>query len=92
VNFIASDGTHTYNLAERLIDLPTPARPATGANKTNTLTLRLVAARSPDGHQTPILTNRSDFSAPEIAYRMGTRWRRENYFNCADLGVMPISA
>jgi hypothetical protein len=39
--------------------------------------------RSPDGHQTPILTNRADLSAAQIAYRMGTRWRQENYFNYA---------
>jgi len=87
VDFTAPDGTaHTYELAERPIDLPVPARPATtgqDASKASTLTLRLVVRRSPDGHQTPILTNRTDLSAPEIAYRMGTRWRQENYFKYA---------
>jgi len=87
VDFTAPDGTaHTYDLAERPIDLPVPARPATtasDASKASTLTLRLVVRRSPDGHQTPILTNRTDLSAPEIAYRMGTRWRQENYFKYA---------
>ena len=39
--------------------------------------------RSPDGHQTPILTNRTDLSAAQIAYRMAARWRQENYFKYA---------
>jgi len=45
--------------------------------------LRLIVRRSPDGHQTPILTNRTDLTAAQVAYRMGTRWRRENYFKYA---------
>jgi len=36
--------------------------------------------RSPDGHQTPILTSRADLPAAEICYRMSARWRQENYF------------
>ena len=39
--------------------------------------------RSPDGHQTPILTNRTDLTAGEVAYRMSNRWRQENYFKYA---------
>jgi hypothetical protein len=35
------------------------------------------------GHQTPIRTNRTDLSAPEVAYRMAPRWRQENYFKYA---------
>jgi hypothetical protein len=42
--------------------------------------LRLIIRRSPDGHQTPILTSRNDLTAAEIAYRMSNRWRQENYF------------
>ena len=42
--------------------------------------MRLIIRRSPDGHQTPILTNRTDLTVSEIAYRMGNRWRQENYF------------
>jgi hypothetical protein len=45
--------------------------------------LRLIVRRSPDGHQTPILTNRTDLSAAEVAYRMANRWRQENYFKYA---------
>src|SRR5665647_3534298 len=87
VDFTTPDGTTaTYELAERLIDLAVPARPATPAQAgrpASTLTLRLIVRRMSTGHQTPILTNRTDLSAAEIAYRMATRWRQENYFKYA---------
>src|SRR5665811_454966 len=87
VDFTAPDGTaHTYELAERLIDLPVPAHPAAGgqaAKPTSTLRLRLIVRRSPGGHQTPILTNRTDLSPAQVAYRMAARWRQENYFKYA---------
>ncbi|MDP4013244.1 MAG: hypothetical protein U0990_07060 [Candidatus Nanopelagicales bacterium] len=83
----AADGTvHSYELAERPIVLPVPGqRAADGRDLTpaSTLTLRLIVRRGPDGHQTPILTNRTDLNAPEIAYRMSARWRQENYFKYA---------
>jgi hypothetical protein len=83
-NYQSPDGTaHTYELAERLIDLPVPARPQTGGQPASTLTLRLIVRRSPGGHQTPILTNRTDLSAAQVAYRMAARWRQENYFKYA---------
>jgi hypothetical protein len=50
---------------------------------TASVRLRLIVRRSPDGHQTPILTNRTDLSAAEVAYRMANRWRQENYFKYA---------
>ena len=87
VDYQSPDGTaHTYDLAERLIDLPVPARPATGRQGTkpaSTCRLRLIVRRSPGGHQTPILTNRTDLSAAQVAYRMSARWRQENYFKYA---------
>src|SRR5665648_705095 len=86
-DFTAPDGaTVRYELAERTIDLPVPARPAsptTSAWPASTLTLRLIVRASPTGHQTPILTNRTDLTAPQIAYRMANRWRQENYFKYA---------
>jgi hypothetical protein len=83
-SYESPDGTaHTYELAERLIDLPVPARPQTGGQPASTLTLRLVVRASPGGHQTPILTNRTDLSAAQVAYRMAARWRQENYFKYA---------
>jgi hypothetical protein len=87
VDYTAPDGTaHSYELAERLIDLPLPAQPATAgqeAKPATTLTLRLIVRASPGGHQTPILTNRTDLSAAQVAYRMAARWRQENYFKYA---------
>jgi hypothetical protein len=87
VNYASPDGTaHTYDLAERLIDLPVPAQPATGrqgAKPASTLRLRLVVRASPGGHQTPILTNRTDLTGAQVAYRMAARWRQENYFKYA---------
>ena len=85
-DFTTPDGaTVRYELAERSIDLPVPARGATPAQAgipASTLTLRLIVRRSATGHQTPILTNRTDLTAPEVAYRMANRWRQENYFTC----------
>ena len=84
VDFTAPDGTvATYELAESPIDLPVPGRRATASQDASTLTLRLIVRRSPDGHQTPILTNRTDLTAAQIAYRMAARWRQENYFKYA---------
>jgi len=87
VNYPAPDGTsHSYELAERLIDLPVPGQRATDTAPTteaSTLTLRLIIRRSPDGHQTPILTNRTDLTMAQVTYRMSNRWRQENYFKYA---------
>ena len=75
VDYTAPDGSsHQYELAERPITLAVPRQPATGSRDAvpaSTVTLRLIIRRSPDGHQTPILTNRTDLTATDIAYRMG---------------------
>src|SRR5450759_5225959 len=72
VDYQSPDGTaHTYDLAERLIVLPVPAQTAggQGAKPASTLRLRLIVRRSPGGHQTPILTNRTDLSgAQAVSY------------------------
>jgi len=80
----AADGsTHTYELAERPIELAVPARGGASATAATTLVLRLVVRRSPDGHQTPVLTSRADLAPAAVAYRMANRWRQENYFKYA---------
>ena len=82
VDYHAPDGsTHSYQLAERLIDLAAPTQPDT--NPDGGLSLRLIMRRRPDRQQTPILTNRTDLTAAEVAYRMSNRWRQENYFKYA---------
>ncbi|MCP5110520.1 MAG: helix-turn-helix domain-containing protein, partial [bacterium] len=44
------------------------------------LWLREVRVLRDEGRQTPILTNRTDLHAVEVAYRMFHRWRQENFF------------
>jgi len=44
-----------------------------------TLKLRQVT-RLKDGHQTQVITTRRDLSAVEVAHRMFSRWRQENWF------------
>jgi hypothetical protein len=86
MGFTAPRRDRPHLRARRTPHRPTPARPATTGQDASTasiLTLRLIVRRSPDGHQTPILTNRTDLSAPQVAYRMATRWRQENYFKYA---------
>lgn len=54
------------------------------------LTLRQVTRLDPDsGHQTQIVTTRTDLSAGEVAYAMFCRWRQENFFRYmrANLGL-----
>jgi len=43
------------------------------------LVLRQVTRLS-NGHQTHVITSRTDLSALEVAYRMFDRWRQENFF------------
>ena len=47
------------------------------------LWMREVRVLRGDGRQTPVLTNRQDLSAAEVAYRAFDRWRQENYFKYA---------
>lgn len=47
------------------------------------LEFRQVVRRENDGHQIAIVTNRKDLSAAEVVYRLGERWRQENYFKYA---------
>ncbi len=83
--FTDPDGrAHNYELTERPITLPVPAAAADGpapARTATTVTLRLVIRRSTDGHQTPILTSRTDLSPAQIAWRMSRRWRQETTSN-----------
>jgi len=44
------------------------------------LWLREVRVLRDDDRQTPILTNRTDLEAVEVAYRIFHRWRQENFF------------
>lgn len=87
LDFTAPDSTtHHYELAERVISLPVAGQRATAdtpGTPASAVTLRLIVRRSPDGHQTPILTSRTDLTPAQVAYRMSNRWRQENYFKYA---------
>ena len=78
--------THTWELAERQLDIALSAKAATAYGQSS-ITLRQVT-RQAGAHQTSILTSRGlrqddPISAPEIAARMFNRWRQENYFRYA---------
>jgi len=44
------------------------------------LRLRQITRLTDSGHQTPILTSRTDLRDVVVAYRMFERWRQENFF------------
>jgi transposase len=58
----------TYTLAEKR------------ARLSNGLCLREVRRLTASGHQTAVLTSRSDLPAVELAARMFARWQQENFF------------
>ncbi len=71
----AEGAVHSYLLADRRIRLRLPKV----GGRPKTLSLRQVV-RKVDDHQTVIVTSRGDLSAGEVAFRMFSRWRQENYF------------
>ena len=78
--------THSWELAERELSIALPAK-AAKAYGHNTITLRQVT-RQAGAHHTSILTSRGlreddPISTVEIAARMFSRWRQENYFRYA---------
>jgi len=46
----------------------------------NTLWMREVRRLCPDGHQTSVMTTRQDIAMLEVARRMFSRWKQENFF------------
>jgi lambda repressor-like predicted transcriptional regulator len=70
---------HRWKLADRAVRIRLSAQGAKRHGR-KTIRLRQIVRRSPDGHQTQILTSRFDLTAAEIAARMFNRWRQENYF------------
>ena len=57
-----------YRLAERRVKL------------SNGLRVREVRRLADDGHQTAVITTNPDLSTFEVAHRMFSRWRQENFF------------
>lgn len=73
--------THTWTVADTHVDLPIADGPRAGQS----VPLRQVTRVRGDGHQAHILTSRTDLTAAEVVFRMGSRWRQENYFRYARL-------
>lgn len=74
----------SWQLADTTVDLPI----TDGNRKGQTVTLRQVTKLDPStgtgtGRQVHILTSRTDLTPAEVVYRMGSRWRIENYFRYA---------
>ena len=63
---------HTYTLGEITTELD--------CGKNATLSLRQIHKRGRDGSQHPLVTSQRDLPAAEIVWRLGGRWRHENYF------------
>jgi transposase len=80
--------THTWLVADTTVDLPTN-------DAGDVFTMRQVSltvpgsktGRDKDGQgstrQIHILTTRTDLGVEQVIYRMGSRWRQENYFRYA---------
>ncbi len=79
---------HQWRVGDTTVDLPT-------SDEGDTFTMRQVtlevantkAGKDKDGQdstrQIHILTTRTDLTSGEVIYRMGSRWRQENYFRYA---------
>ena len=67
---------HTWTAADTTVDLPI-------GDTGRTLAMRQVTKIAADGHQAHLLTTRTDLSPGEVIWRMGARWRQENYFRYA---------
>ncbi|HET9556584.1 MAG TPA: hypothetical protein VFS70_05540, partial [Actinomycetota bacterium] len=68
---------HTWTLADTTVQIPLDdTDPDAG-----TVTLRQVSKLDPGtGRQVHILTSRTDLPPGQVCFRMGARWREENYF------------
>jgi len=88
VSFVDESGRgHAWRVADTTVDLPT------GDDQIFTMRqVTLMAANNKSGRdrhpqastrQIHILTTRTDLSPGQVIYRMGSRWRQENYFRYA---------
>lgn len=69
----------TFQLADTTVQIPLNDQDPDA--DTDTVTLRQVSKLDPgSGRQMHILTSRTDLTAGQVCFRMGARWREENYF------------
>ncbi|WP_256842947.1 hypothetical protein [Ornithinimicrobium cryptoxanthini] len=72
---------HTWDLADTTVDLPLDRQ-----ERARGITMRQVTrldVKKGAVKQVHILTTRTDLPTAEVVYRMGSRWRQENYFRYA---------
>ena len=75
------DGTgvlHQWTVADTKVDLP-----LADTRAGQRFPMRQITRLRHDGRQLHLLTTRLDLPAAELVWRMGTRWRQENYFRYA---------
>ncbi|MDJ0358467.1 putative transposase [Paenarthrobacter sp. PH39-S1] len=75
--------TRSWLAADTMVDLPLPATVKTGELFRMRQISRIVPARGGATRQIHILTTNQEMSVGEVIYRMGSRWRQENYFRYA---------
>lgn len=76
--------TRTLLLADTVVDLPLGR--VDEHDRPEVFTMRQVTrldTKKGTGRQVHMLTTRTDIDAGEVVYRMGSRWRQENYFRYA---------
>jgi hypothetical protein len=74
---------HEYELADTTVTLSISEGPRKGQTVTLRQVTRRVPARASGTRQIHTLTSREDLTAGEVCWRMGSRWREENYFRYA---------
>jgi hypothetical protein len=80
--------THQWRVADTTVDLPVGDNDPVFTMRQVSLTVPgTKTSRDTDGQDTTrqihILTTRTDLPAEQVIYRMGSRWRQENYFRYA---------
>jgi transposase-like protein len=80
--------THTWRVADTTVDLPTNDAGEVFMMRQVSLTVPgTKSGRDKDGQdstrQIHIATTRTDLGVEQVIYRMGSRWRQENYFRYA---------
>jgi len=78
---------HAWRVADTTVDLPVGDDQVFTMRQVSLTVANNRTGRDKDGQdstrQIHILTTRTDLSAEQVIYRMGSRWRQENYFRYA---------
>src|SRR5664279_3235490 len=88
VTYVDETGrVHAWRVADTTVDLPTGDDQMFTMRQVTLIVANNKAGRQEHGQastrQIHILTTRGDLSPGEVIYRMGSRWRQENYFRYA---------